>query len=180
MCINHQVDIKDVKNNFLAKLFVVLTANYCWSPDFLIPTSQTKILSGSIIVWFFLSGWQQFWCYSGLWRSWIMMDDWCLRAVSGRSLDCVWNVSGLSLECLLIVSGLSLYCVWTVAGLWLACLWTVYGLSLECIWSDIPGVPGHNLWTVSGLLLDFRCTVSGLSLNVSKTEMWAKLKWDQN
>ena len=37
-----QVDIKDVKNNYLA--------NSCRSPDFPI---QTKILSGSIITWLF-------------------------------------------------------------------------------------------------------------------------------
>ena len=35
------------------------------------------------------SPWQQFWYYSGLWTCWLVIDDWCLKAVSGLSLDCL-------------------------------------------------------------------------------------------
>ena len=92
------------------------------------------------------SRWQQFLCYSGLWRCWLIRYDWCLRAVSGLSLDCLCTVSEVSQGCLLTVSGLSLDCLWAVSEMSLDCFRSVSGLSLDCLWT-VSGLSPDCLWT---------------------------------
>ena len=79
-----------------------------------------------------------------------MMDDLCLRAFSGLSLDWLWTVFELSLNCLWTVSGLSQDCLWTVFGLSLDCLWTISGLSLDCLWTVSGGEILKYMYNRSG------------------------------
>ena len=95
---------------------------YCRSPDFPIPTSQTKIWRGSRIAWLVV------YLVTG------HADD-----SSYVTLDCLWTVSRLTLDCL-----------WTVSGLLLDCRWTASRLSMDCLWPNITGIPGHS-WGYPGI-----------------------------